>query len=128
MRCNIEILTVKDAFRFFSVLVLYLLVGIVIQVGVRKKRGIESIPNSTFWTGLPGTIKVRIFHHFIYRNLTNQICASKHTFCDRQPRLFYVHSGSSGIVQTRRFPHEIEHMSLVMRKPAFSICENKDAD
>ena len=28
----------------------------------------------------------------------------------------------------RRFSHDVDHFSLVMRKLAFCICENKDAD
>lgn len=45
---------------FISVLALYLIIGVAIQVGVRKKRGIESLPNSEFWTGLPSHIKAGV--------------------------------------------------------------------
>ena len=31
-------------------------------------------------------------------------------------------------MQKSRFSHDVANMSLVMRKPAFCICENKDAD
>ena len=62
--------------RFISILALYLVVGFAFQVGVRKKRGVESIPNSEFWTGLPSTIKVSFFlqpetHRFIKQYFIN---------------------------------------------------------
>ena len=40
-------------------------------------------------------------------------------FIGSGPQRLYVHISTDG---------QIQYMSLVMRKPAFCICENKDAD
>ncbi|RUS82440.1 hypothetical protein EGW08_009786 [Elysia chlorotica] len=42
---------------FLVLVVVYILVGVGIQIGVRKAKGIESLPNVSFWSALPGLIK-----------------------------------------------------------------------
>ena len=41
---------------------------------------------------------------------------------------YFNHSPQFEPYHEKTFLFVSEHMSLVMRKPAFSICENKDAD
>ncbi|KAK3794682.1 hypothetical protein RRG08_056698 [Elysia crispata] len=42
---------------FLVAVVLYLIVGVVVQTAIRKARGKESLPNVIFWSALPGLIK-----------------------------------------------------------------------
>ena len=42
---------------FFLALFLYFAVGICVQIFVRKRSGINAVPNKDFWTALPGLIK-----------------------------------------------------------------------
>lgn len=46
--------------RFVSVLILYVVIGTVTMKFVKKKEGIEVIPNVTFWRVIPVLVKVSI--------------------------------------------------------------------
>ncbi|XP_061180312.1 uncharacterized protein LOC133188845 [Saccostrea echinata] len=46
---------------FFSLLVVYLIGGVLFQIFVKKNSGKNAIPNSNFWFGLPGLIKDGVF-------------------------------------------------------------------
>lgn len=47
---------------FVSLLLLYILVGIVIQKLVRKQSGKHVIPNYEFWSNMPGNVKTGIMY------------------------------------------------------------------
>eukprot|EP01120_Amphizonella_sp_Union-15-10_P007373 TRINITY_DN247_c0_g1_i1.p1 TRINITY_DN247_c0_g1~~TRINITY_DN247_c0_g1_i1.p1 ORF type:complete len:252 (-),score=41.39 TRINITY_DN247_c0_g1_i1:74-829(-) len=42
---------------FFGAIILYLLVGVIVNKVVRKQEGAEVIPNWEFWRGLPGMVR-----------------------------------------------------------------------
>ncbi|KAL8609024.1 hypothetical protein ACOMHN_065250 [Nucella lapillus] len=46
--------------RFFSVLLVYLVAGVMFMKFVRKAEGKEVVPNYSIWTAIPGLIKVFI--------------------------------------------------------------------
>ena len=48
-------------FRFFSLLIVYLVAGMIFMKFVKKAEGKEVIPNSSFWFSIPGNIKVSRF-------------------------------------------------------------------
>jgi hypothetical protein len=49
--------------RFFVLLVVYLVAGILILRFGRGARGVEQIPNVDFWKELPLLVKVRLIFH-----------------------------------------------------------------
>ena len=49
---------VSTFFRFFSLLFVYLIAGMIFMKFVKKAEGKEVIPNSSFWFAIPGHIKV----------------------------------------------------------------------
>ena len=48
--------------RLIIAAVSYLVVGIIIQAGVRGARGVEVIPNLSFWKDFPFLLKVKYIH------------------------------------------------------------------
>ena len=51
--------------RLIIAAVSYLVVGIIIQAGMRGARGVEVIPNLSFWKDFPFLLKVCIMHEFV---------------------------------------------------------------
>ena len=60
--CNILLVVNFSMFRFFPGLFLYCVVGVLINRGAGKT-GRDAIPNSKFWSDLPGLISVRLLFH-----------------------------------------------------------------
>ena len=48
----------QSTFRFFSMIIVYLIAGIVFNKFARHNSGKELVPNVTFWAAVPGLIKV----------------------------------------------------------------------
>ena len=48
-------------FRFFSILIVYFIVGAVVMKFVKKAEGKEIIPNLTFWKAVPVLVKVSLY-------------------------------------------------------------------
>lgn len=44
--------------RFFSLVAVYLIGGVIFQIFVRKNSGKNAIPNSSFWLDFPALVKV----------------------------------------------------------------------
>ena len=58
--CTVNYLIIFFIFfnRLFSTIFLYLVVGVIIQIFVKKASGKDRLPNYTVWSSIPGLIKV----------------------------------------------------------------------
>ena len=79
-------------FRFFSLLFVYLVVGMIFMKFVKKAEGKEVIPNSTFWFAIPGQIKVSwsTYRTTIKTVVFSKQCKTLHRFRDVSFNKFIV--------------------------------------
>lgn len=89
--------------RFFSLVAVYLIGGVLFQIFVRKNSGKNAIPNASFWLDFPALVKVCWF--IIVNNV--YIVQIYHFMI---PHLFKA----SGPSNTSKFPVPVLHLAILL--------------
>ena len=52
-----------SSYRFFAGVIAYIVIGMIVNYKVKGARGVEMIPNWSFWKDMPFLLKVYIMAH-----------------------------------------------------------------